>query len=218
MHIVLQGRLLKGNNNILNYGLLDRVTRHSGLPAQDREAFQDRIFSAKTGTMLGRPSWPLFRGSSDVDQLGKILDVIGLPGEEDWPRDVALPRQAFHSKSPQPIEKFVTDIDEQGKDLLLIGTDSSAPAFGVKYRLSPCVLFWGPDQRGCGSLEHVLLMVEGRCSQEASRSLWWMPLKASWKSHPVTSVHISLAKASFMTKANFSKEYSSHGEKKGNMC
>ncbi|XP_006732725.1 cyclin-dependent kinase 6 [Leptonychotes weddellii] len=62
---------------------------------------------------------PLFRGSSDVDQLGKILDVIGLPGEEDWPRDVALPRQAFHSKSPQPIEKFVTDIDEQGKDLLL---------------------------------------------------------------------------------------------------
>ncbi|XP_024846386.1 cyclin-dependent kinase 6 isoform X2 [Bos taurus] len=46
-------------------------------------------------------------------------NVIGLPGEEDWPRDVALPRLAFHSKSPQPIEKFVTDIDEQGKDLLL---------------------------------------------------------------------------------------------------
>ncbi|ELK12502.1 Cell division protein kinase 6 [Pteropus alecto] len=66
------------------------------------------------------PGWlPLFRGSSDVDQLGKILDVIGLPGEEDWPRDVALPRQAFHSKTPQPIEKFVADIDEQGKDLLL---------------------------------------------------------------------------------------------------
>lgn len=62
---------------------------------------------------------PLFRGSSDVDQLGKILDIIGLPGEEDWPRDVALPRQAFHSKSAQPIEKFVTDIDELGKDLLL---------------------------------------------------------------------------------------------------
>ncbi|EPQ13879.1 Cyclin-dependent kinase 6 [Myotis brandtii] len=46
-------------------------------------------------------------------------NVIGLPGEEDWPRDVALPRQAFHSKSPQPIENFVSDIDEQGKDLLL---------------------------------------------------------------------------------------------------
>ncbi|XP_063492414.1 cyclin-dependent kinase 6 isoform X2 [Symphalangus syndactylus] len=46
-------------------------------------------------------------------------NVIGLPGEDDWPRDVALPRQAFHSKSAQPIEKFVTDIDELGKDLLL---------------------------------------------------------------------------------------------------
>uniref|UniRef100_A0A5F8GNW4 cyclin-dependent kinase n=1 Tax=Monodelphis domestica TaxID=13616 RepID=A0A5F8GNW4_MONDO len=63
---------------------------------------------------------PLFRGSSDVDQLGKILDVIGLPGEEDWPSDVALPRQAFNAKSPQPIEKFVTDIDELGKDLLMV--------------------------------------------------------------------------------------------------
>ena len=48
--------------------------------------------------------------------------MIGLPGEEDWPRDVALPRQAFHSKSPQPIEKFVADIDEQGKDLLLVSS------------------------------------------------------------------------------------------------
>uniref|UniRef100_G3SAP1 cyclin-dependent kinase n=1 Tax=Gorilla gorilla gorilla TaxID=9595 RepID=G3SAP1_GORGO len=74
-----------------------------------------RIYSFQ----MALTSVPLFRGSSDVDQLGKILDVIGLPGEEDWPRDVALPRQAFHSKSAQPIEKFVTDIDELGKDLLL---------------------------------------------------------------------------------------------------
>ncbi|KAK2096325.1 hypothetical protein P7K49_025359 [Saguinus oedipus] len=50
----------------------------------------------------------------------RVLCVIGLPGEEDWPRDVALPRQAFHAKSAQPIEKFVTDIDELGKDLLLL--------------------------------------------------------------------------------------------------
>ncbi|KAF7245959.1 Cyclin-dependent kinase 6, partial [Varanus komodoensis] len=61
----------------------------------------------------------LFRGNSDVDQLGKIFDVIGLPEEEDWPSDVALPRNAFTSRTPQPIELFVTDIDELGKDLLL---------------------------------------------------------------------------------------------------
>ncbi|KAF4794304.1 hypothetical protein TURU_103661 [Turdus rufiventris] len=62
---------------------------------------------------------PLFRGNSDVDQLGKIFDVIGLPEEEDWPNDVALPRNAFTSRPAQPIEKFVPDIDELGKDLLL---------------------------------------------------------------------------------------------------
>ncbi|KAI1242715.1 hypothetical protein IHE44_0000256 [Lamprotornis superbus] len=55
---------------------------------------------------------PLFRGNSDVDQLGKIFDVIGLPEEEDWPNDVALPRNAFTSRPAQPIEKFVPDIDE----------------------------------------------------------------------------------------------------------
>ncbi|XP_015264175.1 PREDICTED: cyclin-dependent kinase 6 [Gekko japonicus] len=61
----------------------------------------------------------LFRGNSDVDQLGKIFDVIGLPEEEDWPNDVALPRNAFTSRTPQPIENFVADIDDLGKDLLL---------------------------------------------------------------------------------------------------
>ncbi|KAM7176587.1 cyclin-dependent kinase 6 [Macrochelys suwanniensis] len=64
-------------------------------------------------------SRPLFRGNSDVDQLGKIFDVIGLPEEEDWPSDVALPRHAFNSRPPQPTENFVPDIDELGKDLLL---------------------------------------------------------------------------------------------------
>ncbi|KAM6134524.1 cyclin-dependent kinase 6 isoform 2-T2 [Pterocles gutturalis] len=46
-------------------------------------------------------------------------NVIGLPEEEDWPNDVALPRNAFTSRPAQPIEKFVPDIDELGKDLLL---------------------------------------------------------------------------------------------------
>lgn len=46
--------------------------------------------------------------------------MIGLPEEEDWPNDVALPRNAFTSRPAQPIEKFVPDIDEVGKDLLLV--------------------------------------------------------------------------------------------------
>ncbi|XP_062955508.1 cyclin-dependent kinase 6 isoform X2 [Cynocephalus volans] len=85
-----------------------------------------RIYSFQMAlTSVASFSWK-FRCRSTRKNLGLLLQtvllfvcVIGLPGEEDWPRDVALPRQAFHSKSAQPIEKFVTDIDELGKDLLL---------------------------------------------------------------------------------------------------
>ncbi|RXM27389.1 Cyclin-dependent kinase 6 [Acipenser ruthenus] len=45
--------------------------------------------------------------------------VIGVPGEGDWPDDVALPRSAFSLRSSQPIGDFVPDIEELGKDLLL---------------------------------------------------------------------------------------------------
>uniref|UniRef100_A0A4W3JP25 Cyclin dependent kinase 6 n=1 Tax=Callorhinchus milii TaxID=7868 RepID=A0A4W3JP25_CALMI len=61
----------------------------------------------------------LFRGNSDVDQLGKIFDVLGLPSEDDWPCDVALPRDAFSLRSAQPIQEIVPEINELGKDLLL---------------------------------------------------------------------------------------------------
>ncbi|XP_039593163.1 cyclin-dependent kinase 6 [Polypterus senegalus] len=62
---------------------------------------------------------PLFRGNSDVDQLGKVFDIFGLPCEEDWPSDVGLPRSAFGARPQCCIEDFVPDIDELGKDLLL---------------------------------------------------------------------------------------------------
>lgn len=62
---------------------------------------------------------PLFRGNSDVDQLGKILDVVGVPSVEDWPQEVALPQSAFSPRSPQPIGELVPDMDELGKSLLL---------------------------------------------------------------------------------------------------
>ncbi|XP_067864803.1 cyclin-dependent kinase 6 isoform X2 [Heterodontus francisci] len=61
----------------------------------------------------------LFRGNSDIDQLGQIFDVLGLPSEDDWPREVALPRDAFSTRSPQPIQDLVPEINEPGKDLLL---------------------------------------------------------------------------------------------------
>ncbi|KAJ8403116.1 hypothetical protein AAFF_G00360320 [Aldrovandia affinis] len=62
---------------------------------------------------------PLFRGNSDVDQLGKIFDMVGVPSVDDWPQEVALPRSAFAPRPPQPIGNLVPDMDELGASLLL---------------------------------------------------------------------------------------------------
>ncbi|CAG5982124.1 unnamed protein product [Menidia menidia] len=62
---------------------------------------------------------PLFRGDSEMDQLGKIFEVIGLPPEEEWPTDVTVSRKNFPPLSARPITDFVPDINEQGAQLLL---------------------------------------------------------------------------------------------------
>ncbi|KAJ8258929.1 hypothetical protein COCON_G00179410 [Conger conger] len=62
---------------------------------------------------------PVFCGESEVDQLGKIFEVIGLPAEEDWPTDVTLSRRNFSPVNHRPITDFVPEISPQGADLLL---------------------------------------------------------------------------------------------------
>ncbi|KAK2101942.1 cyclin-dependent kinase 4 [Cebus imitator] len=62
---------------------------------------------------------PLFCGNSEADQLGKIFDLIGLPPEDDWPRDVSLPRGAFHPRGPRPVQSVVPEMEELGAHLLL---------------------------------------------------------------------------------------------------
>lgn len=62
---------------------------------------------------------PLFCGKSEVDQLGKIFEVIGLPAEEDWPADVTLSQRNFSPLSHRPITDFIPEISHQGADLLL---------------------------------------------------------------------------------------------------
>ncbi|XP_064408497.1 cyclin-dependent kinase 4 isoform X4 [Latimeria chalumnae] len=62
---------------------------------------------------------PLFCGNSEVDQLGKVFDMIGLPPEEEWPREVVLPYSSFTQRLPQPFRMFVPEIDEFGGSLLL---------------------------------------------------------------------------------------------------
>uniref|UniRef100_A0A2K5RTI7 Cyclin-dependent kinase 4 n=1 Tax=Cebus imitator TaxID=2715852 RepID=A0A2K5RTI7_CEBIM len=62
---------------------------------------------------------PLFCGNSEADQLGKISDLIGLPPEDDWPRDVSLPGGAFHPRGLRPEQSMVPEMEELGAHLLL---------------------------------------------------------------------------------------------------
>ncbi|XP_048379391.1 cyclin-dependent kinase 4 isoform X1 [Stegostoma tigrinum] len=62
---------------------------------------------------------PLFCGKSELDQLGKIIDMTGLPAVEDWPEDVTLPRSAFPNRPPQLVKSYVPEIDDLGAELLL---------------------------------------------------------------------------------------------------
>ncbi|XP_053725021.1 cyclin-dependent kinase 4 [Synchiropus splendidus] len=62
---------------------------------------------------------PLFCGESEVDQLGKIFEFIGLPLEQEWPTDVTLSRKNFPPVTRRPVSDFVPEIDEQAEQLLL---------------------------------------------------------------------------------------------------
>ncbi|XP_070546974.1 cyclin-dependent kinase 6-like [Ptychodera flava] len=61
---------------------------------------------------------PLFQGHSDIDQLHKIFDVIGLPTESEWPDSVSVPWNAFRLSAPKPLDKVIPEICDQAKSLL----------------------------------------------------------------------------------------------------
>ena len=62
-------------------------------------------------------------GHSDVDQLYKIFEIMGLPNEADWPVNSAIPLRSFHNntnlnKSTPSLRKSIPNIDDLGFDLL----------------------------------------------------------------------------------------------------
>ncbi|KAK5601802.1 Cyclin-dependent kinase 4 [Crenichthys baileyi] len=62
---------------------------------------------------------PLFCGESEMDQLGKIFEVIGLPPQGEWPTDVTVQRKNFPHLKARSITDFVPEINEQGAKLLM---------------------------------------------------------------------------------------------------
>jgi cyclin-dependent kinase 6 len=66
---------------------------------------------------------PLFMGHSDVDQLYKIFEILGLPSEADWPVNSVIPLKSFHNntnlaKSASNLRKQIPQIDDLSFDLL----------------------------------------------------------------------------------------------------
>lgn len=66
---------------------------------------------------------PLFAGDSDVNQLMKIFEILGLPSEADWPPDSCVPLHSIKSDpkyntSTYCLRQHVPSIDELGYDLL----------------------------------------------------------------------------------------------------
>jgi serine/threonine protein kinase len=65
---------------------------------------------------------PIYQGHSDIDQLCKIFEIMGIPAEHEWPAQSAIPRQSFINKNilKQPkIGEIITNMDQDGMDLLL---------------------------------------------------------------------------------------------------
>uniref|UniRef100_A0A2K6BXS3 Cyclin-dependent kinase 4 n=1 Tax=Macaca nemestrina TaxID=9545 RepID=A0A2K6BXS3_MACNE len=82
-----------------------------------------RIYSyqmALTPVMV--PKWVLVGSRRDPpDQSSPVPhSLIGLPPEDDWPRDVSLPRGAFPPRGPRPVQSVVPEMEESGAQLLLV--------------------------------------------------------------------------------------------------
>jgi len=80
----------------------------------------------------------LFIGSSDVDQLFKIFNILGLPCEKDWPANSVIPLDSFNNNKnlkkinmTENLRKLIPNMDEHALDLLKKLLD-----FNTQYRIT----------------------------------------------------------------------------------
>ena len=67
--------------------------------------------------------YPLFPGTSTVDQLGKIFKVLGTPSEKDWPNHSLLPNYLeFESTSALDLHKLFSSTDPGAHGIDLLGS------------------------------------------------------------------------------------------------
>ncbi|XP_076851831.1 cyclin-dependent kinase 6 [Brachyhypopomus gauderio] len=75
---------------------------------------------------------PLFRGYTEVQQLQRIFEVIGVPGEEDWPKDSPIHYKPSWS-STEPSTQLLPSVGSEENDLL-----TQCLAFSPNHRISAC--------------------------------------------------------------------------------
>ena len=63
---------------------------------------------------------PLFPGQYEMDQLNKIFDVIGVPNDDEWPKNAAVMRTNFQRSrnTGQRLDDIIPELDADAKDLL----------------------------------------------------------------------------------------------------
>lgn len=61
---------------------------------------------------------PLFCGTSEADQLDRILRIIGTPPKHDWPENVSILWSSFESRKRVPFEQIIPNLTEPANDLL----------------------------------------------------------------------------------------------------
>ncbi|CAI4221663.1 unnamed protein product [Auanema sp. JU1783] len=65
---------------------------------------------------------PLFPGTSELDQLFKIINILGTPGKDEWPEGYKLAATMnfrFHQAQATPMEQIVNTIGKDGMKLMM---------------------------------------------------------------------------------------------------
>lgn len=61
---------------------------------------------------------PLFKGETEVDQLKRIISVIGTPSESEWPTDTEIARKFCGVFPKRRFKEVIKDLCDAGEELL----------------------------------------------------------------------------------------------------
>ena len=112
---------------------------------------------------------PLFPGNSDGDQLKKIFNVIGMPGQEEWPEDMTLPYASLQNmvgSSTTSLDAILGDIEPAALNLIkkmLLFKAESRPSAAAALKHS----YFNP----------------GSCCENSSKSPLPLSLKENYPQH-----------------------------------